>query len=314
MGRYLLFRPSTRFPGDHFNTGQNAIWLDLNWVNEPTSKESIRSLATELRDHQIRYVSVYTSYLKANDRFNPTYAYAADFTRSLKSEDRGVIVLAWIGLPLESSTFPSGNGNVDLSNPRTRQYIASFCADRITQDGFDGVHLDPEPVPNGDEDLLTLLDDVRQTIPKSSLLSLATRHIQPIMSDTPVPVLDQLLWQSRYYSEVADRVDQVALMTYDSHLPLGTLYRTWVRFQVIALTDALKDTNRQVLIGVPTSEERTPSHWPGAENMETGLSGTIDGLNDKASVDSVVTGVAIYPEWETGQAEWQEYQSLWLRR
>lgn len=67
-----------------------------------------------------------------------------------------------------------------------------------------------------------------------------------------------------------------------------------------------------VLFGIPTSEEQNFTHRPAAENMASGLRGTLDGLNDLAAVPSAVTGVAIYPEWETDAAEWRLYEELWL--
>ncbi len=38
--------------------------------------------------------------------------------------------------------------------------------------------------------------------------------------------------------------------------------------------------------------------------MEAGLLGVLDGLNDLDARPYVLTGVAIYPDWETGANEW----------
>jgi len=101
-------------------------------------------------------------------------------------------------------------------------------------------------------------------------------------------------------------------MVYDSAMPHPALYQYWTRFQVIEISRAVQTSKVELLFGFPTSEEQNFTHRPAAENMASGLRGTLDGLNDLAAVPSVVTGVAIYPDWETDAAEWRLYEELWL--
>jgi hypothetical protein len=176
------------------------------------------------------------------------------------------------------------------------------------------VHLDPEPVPDGNPHLLRLLEEVRAAIGPGKRLSMAVPKVQPLLGEVPIPWLGRNLWRPGYLREVGQRVDQVAIMTYDSHLPFPQLYRYFQRFQVIAASQALDGLPVELLIGVPTSEERTLSHQPHAETMETGLTGVVDGLNDVDTRRHIVTGVAIYPDWETDSQEWAAYERLWLGR
>jgi hypothetical protein len=83
---------------------------------------------------------------------------------------------------------------------------------------------------------------------------------------------------------------------------------------VVGISQALHGTGVELFFGVPTSEEKTATHRPEAENMASGLLGVIDGLNDAAARPSATTGVAIYPYWETDDAEWAAYDRLWLGR
>ncbi len=46
--------------------------------------------------------------------------------------------------------------------------------------------------------------------------------------------------------------------------------------------------------------------------MQVGLGGVIAGLNDSESHPDAITGIAIYPYWETTEDEWQIYAELWL--
>jgi len=263
----------------------------------------------------MRYVFVFASYLKSNGKFNPTHTHAAEFTSTLRTLYPDLNIQAWIGLPLTHPWFlGEGHGHVDLSDAATRRKIATFCADLIRLGKFDGIHVDPEPVPSGDADLLKLLDEIRSAIGLNPSLSIATRRIQPIFSEFALPVTSRVAWSADYYQEVAKRVDQVAVMTYDSGLPLPQLYRQWVRFQVVEISQKLYEMNVDVFIGVPTSEEKTRTHRPRAENITSGLQGVIDGLNDVNARPSIVTGVAVYPYWDTEPTEWAVYEALWLGR
>jgi spore germination protein YaaH len=308
--RVTVARPATDFPGSHFNRGRNAAWLSVDWVNLPQAVGDIRAMADEAARRQIAYLYVYTSYLRANGEFNPTFAYAAPFVRTVKQADPDMKVLAWIGVPLQAL---AGNG-IDLGDPAVRGKIVAFCARMVNEAGYDGIHLDPEPVEDGDTRILALLDEVRGAIGNHAMLSISTRHIWPLAPEAAWPLVGKVMWLADYYRQVAARVDQIALMTYDSTMPAPALYRAWTRFQVIALSRALDGTHTEVLIGVPTSEEQTTTHQPQAENMASGLQGVIDGLNDADAQPQAITSVAIYPHWETSADEWASYESLWLGR
>ena len=182
----------------------------------------------------------------------------------------------------------------------------------IQRFGFDGLHLDPEPVRNGDQNLLTLLKEMRQSVPTGTILSIAADKAWPLFPDLAAQRLGPSLWSATYYREVAQAVDQVAVMTYDSAFTSPVMYRLLSRFEVIQISKALAATQVELLIGIPTSEEKTGTHDPSAENMLSGLQGVIDGLNDMESQPSAVTGVAIYPYWETDAAKWAIYDSMWL--
>jgi hypothetical protein len=312
--RGCVLRPAVSRPGAYYNVGANAAWLGIEWVNEARDERTVEALAEELRRHQITDVYAYVSYLRQSGRFGETFGHAASFTRALNAAAPEVRVQAWLGIPLlpDRGLVASEVGHADLSDPATRATIVAFAA-RVARDGgFDGVHLDPEPAADGDPHLLTLLEEVRMAVGREAVLSIATPRIRPFLAEAALPPVGPLAWSAGYYREVARRVDQIALMTYDSALPHPRLYRQWGRFQVIALSRALEGTEVEVLIGVPTSREDTFTHRPWAESMESGLLGAIDGLNDVASRPKVVTGVAVYPYWETSEADWGVYRRLWL--
>ncbi len=308
--RGCVWRPGTRHSGAYFNRGRNASWVSVDWSKDAHTPEEIRALADEMDRHQVQTIFVYVSYLKPGGYFNPTYDHAAEFVRAFKAAQPGATVEAWIGIPLDKPTI-STPGYARIGDPAVRRMIADFCKRLVTEMGFDGVHLDPEPIPSGDEDTLQLLDDVRAAIGRDKILSLATREIVPFWNDAPLPPAWGL-WRANYYRRIAGRVDEVAAMTYDSTLPTPWLYEHWLRFQVVGITRAVQGVQTRLLLGVPTSEEETWTHRPRAENMRSGLRGIIAGLNDADAVTESVVGVAIYPHWETDAAQWAEYDKLWL--
>ncbi len=311
--RACILRPSTSYPGSHFNTSHNAAWLGVEWSMEPHSLEQATALAADLRARQITTIYVYVSYLKPGGVFNPTYEYAAAFVSDLKSSAPELDVQAWLGVPVKLPPgAPLTSGYVDLNDPTARVTIVRFSRFVVEELGYDGVHLDPEPIVSGDPAALALLDEVRAAIGPQARLSIAAREITPLLPEADLIVNRWFTWRADYYREVVARVDQIALMAYDSHAPIGWLYEQWMRFQVIALTTGLRDAEVDVFVGIPTSEEHTASHNPAAENMTTGLAGLISGLNDLSAQPEVITGVAIYPYWETGDDEWAVYRSVWL--
>lgn len=151
-------------------------------------------------------------------------------------------------------------------------------------------------------------------------LSIAGRHICPWGHRLP-PGPRRLVeawfyrwfWSAPYYRQVAARVDEIALMTYDSGALTPGMYRRWARGQTALLTGTLaEEADVRLFIGVPTSEEHTATHRPWAENMRSGLLGVREGLARAGEDAHAVTGVAIYPYWETDAEDWAAYKRLWL--
>ncbi len=282
------------------------MWLGVEWSMDTHSAAEVTALAADLKLHEIEYVFVYTSYLKPAGNFNLTYDHAAEFVQAIKAAQPNLKILAWIGIPLFFA---------NINDPAIRQKIAAFSADMVKQASFDGVQLDPEPVGDEDANIPLLLDEVKQAIGPKAMLSLDSRTAWPIFPDLPWSRwFGPVLWSAHYYQEVAHHVDQLAVMTYDSALNSPFLYKQWSRFEVIQISKALAGSGVELLFGVPTSEEESPTHHVSAETMDSGLNGIIDGLNDDEARSDAVDGVAIYPYWETDAAEWALYDKLWLGR
>jgi hypothetical protein len=311
--RACFLRPATAYPGSHFNQGHNAAWLGVEWSMEPHTNAEIEALAADLQQHQINTIFVYVSYLKPAGEFNPTYDYAREFVTAFKQVAPHIEVQGWLGIPVKVPPgTPVASGYNDLSEPAIRKAIIEFSRKVIQELGFTGVHLDPEPILSGNTDLLTVLDEVRSAIGPKAHVSISAREITPLLPEADLIFNRWFTWRGDYYREIAQRVEQIAVMAYDSHAPSMWLYEQWLRHQVIALSNSLKDTTIEIYLGVPTSEEKTSSHDPAVENMSSGLRGVLTGLNDADTQPGKITGLAIYPYWETTADEWQTYSELWL--
>jgi hypothetical protein len=311
--RGCFIRPGTNFAGEHFNRGHNAAWLGVEWSMEPHTAAEVAALAEDLQRRQIDTIFVYVSYLKPTGLFNPTYDHAREFVTLLKQVAPQINVQAWLGIPVKAPPdAPLASGYIDLNDATVQQTIAEFSGSAVKDLGFDGVHLDPEPIGSDDQALLKLLKEIRSTLGENKHLSIAIPARLPIVGE--IPLLSHLVWSKEYCTAVASEVDAVAVMTYDSAMPAAFLYRSWLQLQVVSLTQALDGTQANVYIGIPASKETTGAHLPWAENVRAGLGGVVAGLNDNESRSDVITGVAIYPYWETTEDEWETYAELWLGR
>lgn len=279
---------------------QVAVWMGVTWSMDEQSRDTVEQLAESLKVQQVDDLYVYVSYLKAGDLFNPTYDHAQEFVTTLKQANPELRVLAWIGVPI-SIMQPDGTYIENrLESDAIRQQIAEFSAFTVTELGFDGVHLNAELIPNGDDAFIKTLQLINQTLPENAYFS-STAHalrLDKQVTTSPYPTMGHH-WSSDYLRDVAEHVDQIALMAYDSGLSFPRDYLHWMIYQVEASQQALADTSTELIIGLPTSEEWTPSHQTQAETILVALNGV------QAGHTSGLDGIGVYPYWDTDDAEWR---------
>jgi Glycosyl hydrolases family 18 len=224
-------------------------------------------------------------------------------------------VLAWIG-QVELAGGYAPEESVNLTDSQVRFDIAHTAARFVTDDGFDGVHYDIEPIVNNSARFLDLLDTTRAALPPGALLSVVGEKWAP--DATAASLLYAVhrassVWTSYYYAAVAAKVDQVVAMIYDTGMPAAGLYTLTVKQETANILDAVRSARHppQLLIGLPTYTGDSTWFHSSAENMGTGLSGVVAGLNSNRDT-SAFTGVAIYRYASTSDADWQTYDRVWL--
>jgi spore germination protein YaaH len=282
-----------------------AAWLGVTWAMDAHTEDEIQALAAELQAHHIRYVFAYVSYLKPDGTFNPTFEHAATFARHFHAIAPGVMLLGWLGIPTQATT-PAGHYLENrLESEETRAVIAVFSAQMVREWGFDGIHLDAEPIRTGDPAFINTLQAIRAAIPAESRLSVAVPALQVTQAVTAIPYpRSPYHWTPKYMRLVSDYSDQIAVMAYDSGLFLPADYRAWMAYQVKTAAAGLDGSQTELLIGVPVSEEWTPTHQTHTEYLANALYGVQVALAESMTTRRNVAGIAIYPYWETDVHEW----------
>ena len=293
-----------------YNRGTNGAWLAHTWVEDPHSDQTIDDLAERLRRSQVSDIFVHVGPLTGQGTIAPSrYPTATSFIRRLKAAHGGFLrVFAWVG-----QVEARGRGVLDLSPVEVRQRVARTAAEFPTIHGFDGIHYDIEPISDGDERFLALLEETRREAPLSPI-SVAASKWAP---DGPIGALgkhlapESALWTSDYYADVAQRVDQVVPMLYDMGVRPGPVYERVVALELAGILRATESTGASVLAGVPTYDDRTAGHDPASENLSWALPGVAAGVQLTGNPPHFA-GVAIYAHWQTSQEEWAIFDKLWL--
>lgn len=308
----------TSFAGPHFNTNQNAVWLEHTWSGQQHSDGEYNQLADQLQGEGVTYVYAHVGPLESDGTIPATRASnAANLVSALHARAPGIKVLAWIG-QLEAASRAPASETVNLADSRVRAAIVSTAASFVRDDEFDGVHYDIEPIQNNNAHYLDLLIATRAALPDGALISVSAQKWAP-----NAHIADVLYragrggqwWTSYYYAAVAAHVDQMAVMTYDSGMPTARAYEIFVQQETKHILLAVRTASHppQILIGVPTYTGDDPWFHASAENMTTALDGVIAGLNSEDETEPFV-GVAIYRLGVTTSADWRTYDRMWLGR
>jgi hypothetical protein len=297
---------SSSAPGSYFNKGNNAVWIGHEWVGEMKSDTEIQTLINDLQKHQIGTVFVHVGPLKEDGSIDPeTYQYAINFIEKANLYDTNISYQAWVG---------QIRSKLDLADAEIRHNVAKQAFIMTRLGGFDGVHFDIEPVWDGDEDFILTLKESRNLIGNEKIISVALAEFIP----RSVIWLSQQIHKFENYNtevnyrNVAKYADQIVVMVYDTGFDKEWKYKWFVKEQTIWVTGLFDD--KDVFIAIPSYEEVKEGFNPLVENVESGLNGIIDGLNNTRSEEENFTGVAIYPYWEMDEAEWVIYDRLWTKK
>lgn len=300
-------------PAAAHSTGDDALWLGHAWVGvQPGSVGTAKTdadfeaLAAVVRSSGIKDLFVHDGPFEMNGSLNQARSPRAEwFIDSVRRELPGVRVQAWLGQVV-------GGDSLHLDDAATRRRIVAGVG-AVLNRGFDGVHFDFEPVPDGDPGLLDVLAETRAaTQSHHALLSVSVPQVEPVAGFRfPGDFLagHPKWWSRAYLRLVAVHCDQVAVMAYDTSLPTAWAYRGYVARQTQVALGTVP-SNVELLIGVPAFHTHDPGHSVGAETVQAAVDGVRLALG--AHPSSRPFGVALYVDFAATPADWTAYRTDWL--
>ncbi|GGV05242.1 hypothetical protein ACIG0C_33645 [Kitasatospora aureofaciens] len=289
--------------------GRDAVWLGHAWVDGRKTDADVAALAEQLAGTGVRDLYVHTGPLE-HDGSLPASVHprARWFTEAAHRALPGVRVQGWLG----DEVKPEKDA-LDLDEAPTRDRVTA-SARQVLDQGFDGVHFDMEPIRPGTAGWLALLDEVRPvTAARGAVLSVAAAQIDPVpgLHTAGILLTDHgKWWDEAYFHETARRVDQVAVMAYDTSMPTEPLYGGYVAQQTEL---ALRATPPQVdlLIGLPFFWDDKWGHWGDAETVPAAVRGVRLGLG-RQGLGRANFGVALYVDFAATPENWAAYRRGWV--
>jgi hypothetical protein len=309
-GLYFAYAPAGDSAPHPFNHDRNAVWLEHRWLEHEQPRAEMERLFSRLHRRGVVYVYPHlipfspSGELPPHDRnqMRAFLAAARETTPDLK-------LLPWIG-GLRAGYRRQRPGTIELSDLSQRQRIVAEARGLIDE-GFDGIHVDVEPVDDGNVEFLALLRALRTAVGPGHVLSLAAIRPAPV----GLPRAPNFAWSPGYYARVAATVDQIVIMAYDTALPTPSLYRRYVQWAASSVAGALDSSgsDARVLMGIPTYEPYGFMHRAGVETPENALLGVVAGLRGLGA-GGTFEGVALYADWTTDEREWAVYERIWRNR
>ncbi len=301
MTSYTLWSPGAKVSDGRHDLGRNGVWMQHGWLGHDDWFERYQRDTQRFRNKAaLEKLAVNFS----SQRFTYLFPHLCPCQRSgqIDSVDHDQVerfldhfpdqqVIPWIGGVLNEHCF--------LDNERWRkEFIHSTVALLDRHPRLAGVQINIEPLPSGNTDFLQLLTELRAAMQKDKILSVAAYPPPTILHPFP-----SVHWEESYFRSVAERVDLLVPMMYDTSIRLPKFYqhlmKNWTH-QVLTWSG-----ETQVLLGVPAYDDGGADyHDPRVENLEHSLHGIHAALASYPSLPQNYQGIAIYSEWEMESHEW----------
>jgi hypothetical protein len=286
------------------STGADAMWLGHAWVDGRRGQSDVNELAAKVKAAGIRDLFVHSGPLEADGSLNAALRPNVKWlTNALRQAAPGVRVQAWLGTVV-------GDGRLDPEDGATRDRMV-ISAGQVLDDGFAGVHYDLEPMADGTPGFLRLLETTHElTRSRNAVLSVAAHQLEPLPG---LRIPGRLVmrkshwWSADYLRAVAERVDQVAIMAYDSGMPFESTYSGYVRVQTRRALTAVPD-QVTLFMGIPAYHTEGLAHT-NAETVTASLRGIRLALNDQPPAQPF--GVAVYVDFDATADDWAAYFADW---
>ncbi|MQA86874.1 MAG: hypothetical protein GEV03_20145 [Streptosporangiales bacterium] len=145
---------------------------------------------------------------------------------------------------------------------------------------------------------------------RAGVLSMSAHHVAPLPGMGSVDDLfigHTKWWSPGYLGQVASRVGQVAVMSYDTALPTRPLYGGYVRRQTDVALGAVPG-HTDLLMGLPAFHTDNLGHHESAETVAAAVRSVRLALGDNRRQRF---GVALYVDFAATDADWRAYHQQW---
>ena len=307
---YFAYVPAGDADPHPFNHDRNAVWLEHRWLERAHTEGEMVELLERLRDRGIAYAYPHLIPFDEAGNLSP---HDREQMRAFLALSRHVApdlrVLPWVG-GLRVGYRRQREGTINLPDLNQRQRMVAEVRGLIDE-GFDGIHLNVEPVNDGNVEFLALLRALRTAVGPGRVLSLAAIRPGPV----GIPLAPNFVWSPGYYARVAAVADQIVIMAYDTAIPTPPLYRRYLAWATASVAGALvaSGSDARVLMGVPTYEDYGLMHRAGVETLDNALLGVVAGLRGLGA-GGTFEGVALYAEWTTDPGDWEAYERVWRNK
>jgi hypothetical protein len=293
---------------DARSRGHDALWLGHAWVDGRKTPADITALARQLDGTGIRDLYVHTGPLE-HDGSLPLATVSPKarwFVDAVHQAMPNVRVQAWLG----DVVLPQKDPGMNLDDAAVRDRVTA-SSEQVLGQGFDGIHFDLEPLQSGDKSFLALLDQVHaMTRAHGVPLSVAAAQLNPRPGMNGVLVAltgESKWWSKQYFGQVAGRVEQIAVMSYDTAMPLESLYGGFVAQQT-EMALAMTPPGTDLLMGLPAYYENDASHRGSAETVQAAVRGARLGLGKSTRQNF---GLAVYVDYTATPEHWAAYRDGW---
>ena len=293
---------------DARSRGHDALWLGHAWVDGRKTPADITALARQLDGTGIRDLYVHTGPLE-HDGSLPLATVSPKarwFVDAVHRAMPNVRVQAWLG----DVVLPQKDPGMNLDDAAVRDRVTA-SSEQVLGQGFDGIHFDLEPLQSGSRSFLALLDQVHTMTKAHGVpLSVAAAQLNPRPGMNGVLVAltgESKWWTKQYFGQVAGRVEQIAVMSYDTAMPLESLYGGFVAQQT-EMALAVTPPGTDLLMGLPAYYENDASHRGSAETVQAAVRGARLGLGTSTRQNF---GLALYVDYTATPEHWAAYRDGW---
>lgn len=291
---------------------ENGLYLTPTWLQATKSDAEVGALVKSVAS-----LGMTQLFLPAKGFGLEQRAGLDRFRAIARGIDPRVRVLAMIGRRVCGQ---SKEACFDASDAEKQRRLEATATD-LWSAGFDGVQIDFEPVPDGDDVFVVILGRLRAARPPGKTLSLAGYFVQPDDANRsrfhprPQSNAPLLQWTPGYYRRLLALVDQVMVMVYDTALTHPDEYRAFVAWQVSTMLDLVRPNRVGIQIGLPSDVPgRTGLYDRAAENLRTGIDGVAEALHDGGGQCPSGFGITVFAEGGFSPALRQSFRDTWASR